>query len=345
MIKTLRIYLIAAAILAAGILFYTKAVAPGESRDSDVSISVPETPVEYTSSQEIFSHTVSQSVYGNGAAETIDSVNNILYDYSSHWDNTLTDSVPGQIAASAGLEPSVLAEEDYAIIRRAFDLAEETGGLFDPTVGALTSVWAEGEATADQISWALTYTGWQEVTLSDEEMSAGIGRPGITVDMGAVVPGMAVEAALEAYQSSEIDGGLITMDGAAAMTGVKGQDGEPFTLGLLNPMTDTGEHYAVLQADDTVICTSDSNSGLLDPTTGYPVETDLSAVTVLSEDGFLSDAMSSILYMQGLEQAITHLEEADYQVIIVAENGDIYLSPSLRDKFTLRDTENFQLVD
>ena len=51
MIKTLRIYLIAAAILAAGILFYTKAVAPGESRDSDVSISVPETPVEYTSSQ------------------------------------------------------------------------------------------------------------------------------------------------------------------------------------------------------------------------------------------------------------------------------------------------------
>ena len=238
----------------------------------------------------------------------------------------------------------MLAEEDYAIIRRAFDLAEETGGLFDPTVGALTSVWRRrSNRRPDQLGTDLHRMAGSP--LSDEEMSAGIGRPGITVDMGAVVPGMAVEAALEAYQSSEIDGGLITMDGAAAMTGVKGQDGEPFTLGLLNPMTDTGEHYAVLQADDTVICTSDSNSGLLDPTTGYPVETDLSAVTVLSEDGFLSDAMSSILYMQGLEQAITHLEEADYQVIIVAENGDIYLSPSLRDKFTLRDTENFQLVD
>ena len=168
MIKTLRIYLIAAAILTAGVLFYTKAVAPGEPRDSDVSISVPETPVEYTSSQEISGLTVSQSVYGSDAAETIDAANNLLYQYAAHWGDSL-DSVPGQIAASAGLEPSVLAEEDYAIIRRAFDLAEETGGLFDPTIGALTSVWAEGEATADQVSWALTCTGWKLVSLSDEE--------------------------------------------------------------------------------------------------------------------------------------------------------------------------------
>lgn len=344
MIKTLRIYLIAAAILTAGVLFYTKAVAPGEPRDSDVSISVPETPVEYTSSQEISGLTVSQSVYGSDAAETIDAVNNLLYQYAAHWGDSL-DSVPGQIAASAGLEPSVLAEEDYAIIRRAFDLAEETGGLFDPTIGALTSVWAEGEATADQVSWALTCTGWELVSLSDEEMSAGIDRPGISVDMGAVLPGMAVQAVLEEYQTSGIDGGLVAMDGAAAMTGVKGGEGKPFTLGLLNPLTNDGEHYAVLQADDLVICTADAESGLLDPMTGYPAESDLLAVTVLSEDGFLADAMSSILYMQGLEEASSHLEETDYQVILVDENGNIYLSPSLREKFTLRDTENFSLTD
>lgn len=345
MVKTLRIFCLAAALIAAGILFYTKAVAPGETRDSDVSISLPEEPLEYTSNQEVLGTAVSQSVYGEKAAETIQTVNNILYDFSAHWDNTLVDSVPGQVAASAGLEPSVLAEDDYQVIRRAFDLAEQTEGLFDPTVGALTSVWADGEPSADQVSWALTYTGWQEVSLSDEDMSAGIGRPGITLDMGAVVPGMAVQAALEAYQEADIDGGVITMDGTAAMTGTKSEGGESFTIGLRNPMNNDGDHYAVLQADDVVICTADGESRLLNPADGYSVETDLLAVTVLSEDGFLSDAMSSILYMQGLDKALEHLDESDYQVILVAESGEIYLSPSLRESFTLRDTENFRLAD
>ena len=324
MVKTLRIFCLAAALIAAGILFYTKAVAPGETRDSDVSISLPEEPLEYTSNQEVLGTAVSQSVYGDKAAETIETVNNILYDFSAHWDNTLVDSVPGQVAASAGLEPSVLAEEDYQVIRRAFDLAQQTEGLFDPTVGALTSVWADGEPSADQVSWALTYTGWQEVSLSDEDMSAGIGRPGITLDMGAVVPGMAVQAALEAYQEAGIDGGVITMDGTAAMTGTKSEGGESFTIGLRTPMDSNGDHYAVLQADDVVICTADGESRLLNPADGYPVETDLLAVTVLSEDGFLSDAMSSILYMQGLDKALEHLDASDYQVILVAESGEIY---------------------
>ena len=344
MVKTLRIFCLAAALIAAGMLFYTKAVAPGETRDSDVSISLPEEPLEYTSNQEVLGAAVSQSVYGEKASETIEAVNNILYNFSVHWDNSLVDSVPGQVAASAGLEPSVLAEEDYRVIRRAFDLAEQTQGLFDPTAGALTSVWADGEPSADQVSWALTYTGWQEVSLSDEEMSAGIGRPGITLDMGAVVPGMAVQAALEAYQNADIDGGVITMDGAAAMTGTKGEGGEPFTIGLRSPI-DGGGHYAVLQSDDVVICTADKQSGLLNPADGYPVETDLLAVTVLSKDGFLSDAMSSILYMQGLDKALKHLDESDYQVILAAKSGEIYLSPSLRESFALRDTENFQIAD
>lgn len=345
MIKTLRIFCLAAALITAGILFYTRAVAPGETRDSDVLISLPEQPLEYTSSQEVLGSAVSQSVYGEKAAETIEMVNNILYDFSAHWDNTLIDSVPGQIAASAGLEPSVLAEEDYLVIRRAFDLAEQTEGLFDPTVGALMSVWADGEPSADQVSWALTYTGWQQVSLSDEQFTVGIGRPGILVDMGAVLPGMAVQAVLEAYQKADIDGGVITMDGAAAMTGSKGDGGEAFTIGLRNPMDGDGDHYAVLQAQDTVICTADGMSGLLDPEDGYPVQTDLLAVTVLSKDGFLSDAMSSILYMQGLDKALKHLKKPDYQVILVGMSGKIYLSPSLRDAFTLRDTENFFLDD
>lgn len=343
-IKTLRIYLIAAALIAAATVFYTKSIAPKEPIDSDTVISLPEAPTVYTGNQEIFGVNVLQEVYGEEAAETIQAVNEQLYRISAQWDMQNIESVPGQIAASAGLEPAMLSEEDYTVVRRIFRLAEQTEGLFDPTVGALSRLWREGEPTADKISWALAYTGWEQVALSDEEYTASIAHPGILLDFNAVVKGMATEEALAIYKKSDIDGALLCMDGAAVMTGQKG-DGSSFSLGLLNPLNNDGVHYAVLSITDKVICTSDTFSGLLDPYTGSPAESDLAAVTVVSSDGFLSDAMSSILYMQGMEAVKAHLNESDYSVIAVGRDGKVVLSDDLKGYFSLADTKNFQLFD
>ena len=343
-IKTLRIFLLTAAIITAATFFYTKAIGPGESMDSDTVLSVPEAPAVYTGSQEIFGTEVTQSVYGDGAAEAIQTVNRILYDIADHWDRESLSSVPGQIAASAGLEPVELEREDYDLVRRAFALAEETDGLFDPTVGALTQLWQEGEPTADKISWALTYTGWEQVVLSDEDCTAWIGHPGIAVDFGAVVKGMAVEKALAAYQEAGIDGALLCIDGAAVMTGEKG-DGTGFTLGLLDPLAGDGSYYGILSITDKVICTADAASCLLDPSTGYPIDSGLAAVTVVGSDGFLCDAMSSILYMQGIDAVKAHLNEEHYSVIAVGKNGDVYLSEEMRDYFTLAATKKYRLFD
>ena len=343
-IKTLRIFLLAAALITAATFFYTKAIGPGESMDSDTVLSVPEPPAVYTGSQTVFGTEVSQSVYGDGAAEVIQTVSALLYETADHWDSESTVSVPGQIAASAGLEPVTLEQEDYRIVRRAFSLAEETDGLFDPTVGTLSRLWRDGEPTADKISWALTYTGWEQVSLSDENCTASIVHPGITVDFGAVVKGMAMEKALAAYGAADIDGALLCMDGAAVMTGHKG-DGTGFTLGLLDPLAGDGSYYGILSIPDQVICTADAASGLLDPMTGYPAESDLAAVTVVGSDGFLCGAISGILYMQGLDAAKAHLNETEYGVIAVGKNGDVYLSEDLRNYFTLADTKNFRLFD
>jgi thiamine biosynthesis lipoprotein len=343
-LKTLRIYLLAAALIAAATVFYTKAVAPTEPLDSDTVISLPAAPTVYTGEQQIFGVSVSQTVYGSAAEETIQSVNQLLYEFESHWEGDGADTVPGRIAASAGLEPVTLDAADYAVVRRAFDLAEETGGLFDPTIGSLSALWRQGEPTADKRSWALTYTGWEQVTLSDEEGTVSILHPGIAVDFCAVVKGMAVQAALETYQQAEIDGALLCMDGAAVMTGRKG-DGTAFSLGLADPLQADGSFYGILRCTDRVICTADADSQLLDPKTGELAESDLAAVSVIGADGFLCDAMSSILYMQGMDAVKAHLSEADYSLIAVGKNGDILLSDDLRESFTLTDTENFRLVD
>lgn len=44
----------------------------------------------------------------------------------------------------------------------------------------------------------------------------------------------------------------------------------------------------------------------LDPDTGYPAESGLISVTVVSEDGMLADGRSTACYVMGLEESITY---------------------------------------
>ena len=70
---------------------------------------------------------------------------------------------------------------------------------------------------------------------------------------------------------------------------------------------------------------------VLDPETGWPADSDLLSVSVISEDGALADFLSTTLFVLGKEIVLTCLEHSDFQVIAIGEDGKIYCSSSLED--------------
>ena len=85
---------------------------------------------------------------------------------------------------------------------------------------------------------------------------------------------------------------------------------------------------------------------ILDPKTGYPVENGLLSVTAVSDDGFLSDALSTALFVMGCgEQAFALCGKYGVGAVFVLDDGRVAVTPDLADSFTLTNTAEYRLMD
>ena len=73
---------------------------------------------------------------------------------------------------------------------------------------------------------------------------------------------------------------------------------------------------------------------ILDPKTGYPAESGLVGVTIWSDSGVLSDALSTACFVLGMEESLPLLEQFDSGAVFITEDHQIYVTENLADAFT-----------
>ena len=123
--------------------------------------------------------------------------------------------------------------------------------------------------------------------------------------------------------------------GSNAMTYGSKEDG-PWTIGIKDPTDDSGINIAIAQVTGTM--TVHSAGGyvkyfeqegkyyhhIIDPATGMPADSDLRQVTVFCKSGITGDALSTALYVMGLEEAIAFWRESDdFEAVFVMRDGTI----------------------
>ena len=75
---------------------------------------------------------------------------------------------------------------------------------------------------------------------------------------------------------------------------------------------------------------------IIDPISGYHSECGLASVTVIAEQGRLCDALSTSLFVMGLDAAADYWQRyQDFDMILVTEDGEIYLTSGIADSFSL----------
>ena len=78
---------------------------------------------------------------------------------------------------------------------------------------------------------------------------------------------------------------------------------------------------------------------ILDPATGYPADSGLASVTIVSEDGTLADGLSTSLYLLGLEGSTDYwrAHSEQFEALLIDEAGAIYVTEGLADSVTAED--------
>lgn len=167
------------------------------------------------------------------------------------------------------------------------------------------------------------------------------------LDLGALGKGSGCDEAIETLKANKVKNALVTVGGTVGVIG--SPDGKSgFGIGVRNPFGNQNEYFAILNVTDCFVSTSGDYekffekdkvrySHIFDATTGKPVQNDISSVTVVAEDGMLSDFLSTVIYIEGVEKGFEIAEDFDAQIIIVKKDKSVLISEELQDKFKLKD--------
>ena len=188
-------------------------------------------------------------------------------------------------------------------------------------------------------------------TNTDESVSSIYIEDQCTLDLGAVGKGIACDVAQNYLkQQKEVSGAVIAVGGSILLYGSKA-DGTNWNVAVQNPRGKDGEAMGVLSLSGT---TNVSTSGdyekyfvqngkryhhILDPSTGYPAESSLISVTVVSDNGLLSDGLSTACFVLGKEKGQKLLETYGAEGIFIDQNKKVTVTKGLKDKFTILNEE------
>jgi thiamine biosynthesis lipoprotein len=240
--------------------------------------------------------------------------------------NRALQATPGALPADPDLE-RLLAE--------ATRLARVTGGLFDPTIGALVQLWGFGSAEGVPAAPppAAAVAAWLET------------RP-LQYDLGGFAKGVAVDRAIALLRARGIEHAIVNAGGDLRAIGHKGE--RPWRIGIRAPRDAAGVMAALETGEDEAVFTSGDYERffdyegrhyhhILDPRSGYPAA-GLVSVTVLHTDAGLADAAATALMVAGPEawpEVATQLGlEA---VMVVREDGAIELTPAMQPRIWFTD--------
>ena len=244
-------------------------------------------------------------------------------------------------------------------MEKVFELAKESNGAFDPTLGRLSQLWNLGTANPyipkkSEVTELLSETGWEKITLDDGDVYL---KDGVQIDLGAVGKGIGCDEALKILEDKNASAAVVAVGGSILTYGEK-PDGKPWKVGIANPRNEDGESYlGALTIEGT---RSISTSGdyekyvikdgvryhhILDPETGYPAESGLISVTIVCEDGWLSDGLSTACFVLGYEDSLPLLEAYQAEAVFVTEDKKVIVTDGLNDLFTLTDSSYEQIEE
>lgn len=250
-----------------------------------------------------------------------------------------------------GGQPVAVQERTADLLSFALRMAQETGGALEPTLYPVLRAWGfttdeNRIPSGGQIAGLLETVGYDRVQVTADGVTVA---DGMMLDLGSVGKGYAGDRAEQILREKGIDSAILDIGGNIQAVGTK-PDGSDWKLGLRSPF---GEGiFGTLQIADKAVVTSGNYERyfigedgaryghILDPRTGYPVDNGLASVTVIAKEGKVCDALSTALFVMGLEDAIrywrTRQEEQPFDMILVTEEKEVYATEEIKDRFNLQ---------
>ena len=274
------------------------------------------------------------------------------------YENLLSATIDGsdiyRINQSGG-QPIKVSDETADIIRIALSISEKTDGAFDISMYELTKLWGFNTKeyyvpTDSEIAEALKKTGYQNITITDDNYVTV--KNGATVDLGGIAKGYIADVAemkIHNTPGSIIKGSLINFGGMIMTEGENSDSKDKlFNIGVEHPDENKG-YFATFKCNGEDVVTSGAYQRyfekdgvryhhIIDPKNGRPSDSDILSVTVVSDNAFEADAMSTAFFVMGVSDTLDYIKQnkmidgSSFEIIVLDKNNNLYVTKGVHNK-------------
>ncbi len=262
------------------------------------------------------------------------------FELASKYENMLSKTIEGSdvyrmnTAGGASVEVS---EETAYLLNEAIKYSEKYEGIFDVTIGSVTELWDFRNGTEiipDKavIKEAIKTVDYKNIVIEGNKVT--LLNPGTKIDLGAMAKGYIADKMKEYLNANGCHEGIINLGGNVLTVGPKAS-GETYNVGIRKPFKDDGEISTTVKVTDKSVTTSGCTERyfikdgriyhhIINPKTGYPFESDLYSVSIVSDSSLEGDVLGTICYALGKKKALEIIKNSqDVSGIIITDTEEV----------------------
>jgi thiamine biosynthesis lipoprotein len=204
-----------------------------------------------------------------------------------------------------------VSPETFFVLKKAKEFWQASSGAFDITVGPLVDLWGFTDKhfripEDNQIKETLRQVGSDKIILQEADSVVEFQLSGMKIDLGAIAKGYALDCAAKKLKEAGITRCLLNAGGQVYALGDK--YGLPWKVAVRPPRRQKVSSHLELR-NQSASTSGDYEqyflkkrcrySHILDPRTGYPAHSGISAVTVVAPEALVADALSTAIFVLG----------------------------------------------
>jgi thiamine biosynthesis lipoprotein len=253
----------------------------------------------------------------------------------------IPDSTMSEVNRDAFQNPVEVDNELFRLITRSLDISLLTRGAFDITFDSVGQHYdfREGRRPDEEtISAELPRIDYRLVEANPIDGTIRFLAEGVRINLGGIAKGYAVERGIEILGRYGVAHARVTAGGDTRLLGDR--RGEPWMVGVQNPR-DSEQLAVTIPLENEAISTSgdyerffleegERYHHIIEPSTGQPAS-EVRSVTIIGPDAVLTDALSTSVFVMGVDQGLRLIATLpDYEGIVIDAEGHMFYSDGLQ---------------
>ena len=217
-------------------------------------------------------------------------------------------------------------------------------------IGPIVQTWRIGfndvkVPSKQEIDNLLEITDPNQIILDEEKQSVFLAKKGMAINLGALAKGYIADLMIDYMKKRAVDSGLINLGGNVLAFGdAKHNPDLMWRIGIQNPVESRGNHLFTIGIKNQSVVTSGiyerkhiengkTYHHILNPETGYPVETNVAGLTIISTASVDGEIWTTRLFGKSVEDILDEVNSLpDIEAVVVTSEGKVYYTSGVLDR-------------